>query len=143
MIRRQGFVSLLLVIFSLFTGGVHGSAVLCVESNGRIALEDNNDRCCEETGVLATERSSNSDQVVPMAGSSSCGTCFDIPLLIGGALRPVVQPEKVKIPSFDLALCSLVTFHTPCLSDLSADYVPSSDSNWIAPPSIRSVVLRF
>lgn len=143
MIRHKGLVALLLVVFSLFTGGVHGSAVLCVEANGRITLEDNDDLCCKESDISAAENPSGSNQIVPLSENGSCGSCFDLPLLINGAFRPVTQPERVKIPVPVLVPCPLMDSWFFCEPNGSEVFPSSSESSVTSLPKIRSVVLRF
>lgn len=139
--RRKGFSALFLVGFSLFTGGVHSSAVLCIEANGRITVEDSADLCCEETSVSASGTPTESEQIIPASEGSSCGSCFDIPLLVG-ALRPVVQSEKFKVPSFDLTICSLADLNPSVrLNTLTIPF--QSEPHAAFTPTIRSTVLRI
>lgn len=139
MSRSRGFCLLVLSVFSLFVGAVHGSAIICIEADGRMVVENAGSRCC--TSLALSLEVSNSVAVSPVE-SDSCGPCLDIPLLLS-SLQSIQLRNSVRLPASDVDITSsggIDGFRGPIIA---TPILRSQHILAVSPPKLRSVVLRF
>lgn len=117
-------------------------SVLCVSSNGHVAVERLNALCCRignPPGSTSDPRSSTSGQ---LSQTGSCGNCTDVPLFAAADRQPAVSVDSQTAPGSPAVVslttqCSATTpastTHTPAHSPISERPVA-----W----ALRSVSLR-
>lgn len=133
-------VTRLYLVFTVLAGVPAGAgrAVLCVASNGHVAIEAGEGRC----GEFAPTTSGDIENVGICSMPDGCGDCVDLPMG-----RQVLRSAHHVVPSTNASAAPLTlsvdNIHLPDVAELSHRLVPArgESSRPTFPPS-RTTILR-
>lgn len=94
--RIRASILIVLALLAPFLGGVSATTVLCIERDGRVAVESISSVCCENRAPFSLVTQSPVPQELISSSierAGDCDSCLDIPLSFSHATRVVKRAE--------------------------------------------------